>query len=283
MLDILKVHLEQTETPDYINMIEEAHSLFTKFNLPDFEFEFTELLQCFDEHESPSEEIYYLTLQNQLTIIRLHGMELDSESILCKIPLLSKILTAILLIGDFEGADEIDNIVTNTTDQKETMGLIFNAVDPSIQVEDVMSLITEMVHVLPTRILEVVSKNRDKRVANEEERVTQEYQQFVQNVVDVVGPTHVHAAARLYHRILPFEDYTPIIEELFPEDIAKLNIPALANELIVAAVISNAGQGNYLMVVKKYMEDLTELTMEQHTQLLVAVEQLITKIGTFRK
>lgn len=283
MLDILRVHLEQTETPEFISMIEEAHSLFKKFNLPDYEFEFTELLQSFDELDFPNEEISLLTLQNQLHIIRLHGMELDPESTLCKIPLLSKILTAILLIEDYENADEIDSIITNTSDHKEVMGLIFHAIDPSIQVEDVMGLITELVHALPNRILEVVNKNKTLRVASEEERVTQEYQQFVKNVSEVIGPTHVLEAAKLYDRILPFEDYAQIFENLIPQEIEKLNINAAANELLICAVLSNAGQGNYLVVIKKYIEGLTELTIEQHTQLLVAIERLITKIGSFRK
>lgn len=282
MLDILRDHLNATETTEFIGMIEEAHDLFARFNLPDFDREFIEILMAIESSDSPSQEIYELTMTNQITILREHGIFINTESEALKVTFLSKILTAILLIEDSEAVDEIDSVIQNVIDPIECVAAILKVIDPSIEVEDVMVVIADIIHALPTRILERVQQNRTTRVATQEERITPEYQAFVRKAVEFLGLTHVYTNATMYTKILAFKEYLPIIEELIPEDPEKLVREAYAREILTAAIISNAGQGNYMAVIKKYLDEETDFPVQIHTQILVEIDSLNNQVANFK-
>ena len=281
MLDILREHLNMTETTEFIGMIEEAHRLFDRFNLPDYDVQFIDLIQCIDQYDAPSQEIYTLTRSNQLTILRMHGIIIDPTSEKATITFLSKILTAILLFEDTEQVDEIDSIVTNTPDPEECVAAIFNQIDPSINPEEMMLVMSTVVHALPERILERVKQNAVEKVVAAEERVTKEYQDFIKKAVEFLGVTHVLAMAKMYTKILDFKEYVPIIEDLVPEDPENINKDAYAREILTAAVISNAGNGNYMAVIKEYLDE-EDFPIRIHTEILVLIDSLNNQLAVFK-
>lgn len=280
MLDILKVHLDETETPEFIDMIETAHQQFERFNLgEDYVLEFIELMNDFDKFENPNQEVYDLTRKMQITLLRQHGISINEDSPSSKIPKLSDILESILMIEDTDQVDEIDTIIQSNSDPIEVVGRIFNVINPVMVVSDFLDAVEDVIHAIPKRILERVKNNRETYVASEEERITPEYQAFVKKALGIMGVTHVSAAASMYTKILPFEDYLPIIEEQVPDNPEMINARVYAKEMLTAAVISNAGQGNYLTLIKEYLDKNTDFPIQVHTQILVEIEKLNIELG----
>lgn len=279
MLDILRAHLQQTETPAFFAAIEEANDLLARFDYPGYEDQYEMVFARFDALESPSRAIYDLTLSMQVTVLRLHGIVLDESSDQVKVEFLNKVMQVILRFEDTELFREIEEVVVNIDDPIERVATLFNVMDSTIDIETFTSIIADVVHALPRKILEVARKNHLQHVVPQEERITPEYQEFVARAVLVLGPTHVLERAKGSAILITFDEYGKYLDEMLPEDITKINIPAYARELLTAAIVSNSGEGNYIGVVKAFMAEQTEFSLEQHTKILVEVEQLSTKIG----
>lgn len=279
MLDILESHINATETPQYVATLTEAHRLFEALNFTGYDLEFGELFQAFDQLEHPSAEIMNLTKRLQISLLKQFGIFINEGSDIATVEVMNKLLNSILLLEDTELVDDIEVTVLNIGNKKECVCTIFHLIDPSTSVEDLMDVIGDIIHALPERILDAILDNRPVHVPSDDEKMGKERKQYILACRDILGPTHIYEYAQVYDKMLGFDDYVDLVDGLLPEDKEKVELSVYAKELLMCAVLSNAGDGNYLSIIKAYLSETSEYSITAHTQLMMELDRLFSSIS----
>jgi hypothetical protein len=106
MLDILQTYLNGASSPEFVQMIREAHESLDLFGVPDYQDAFVQLLMLDDavDQGETVQNIYDTTFNYQVKVLTLLGVTVSDE---VRVDHLTRILRAIHSLEEFEDPEKV--------------------------------------------------------------------------------------------------------------------------------------------------------------------------------
>lgn len=271
MLAILKEALDSQASPEFISMIDEAHSLFDDYELPDFTFEFEQILGVADNSDPTdlNTEVYNLTLTFQNQILHSH-LVFPVES--AKIPNLNKVLTALMKIEQTEFIEEVLSICEEESNSTEAFCEVIALVG-GYEITDIIESIENVEVSLIKRIIELMNRRKENEFLNVIDHTTrndvlQRYKDFSSDPSFSEQPLMSRYFEEGVEIGLTFDTYVKYVREHLNSDKADF----IAREYLAAALISSDVPKNPREIVKDKLNDVyTEIDVL--TPILLSVDK----------
>jgi hypothetical protein len=278
MNELLKQYLENTASPEFLEMIMRAHSLMDVFELPDYSMPFDELVMVADTIDltTLNESVANLTRQGLVYILREHSViPLDSASI----PMLCDMLDAIKGVETTEANEELLQELSQAESSEDAFCALIQVVTGRDGVAYISHL--ESVHAsLIAKVIELATAQLNP----------------VQDNANVDGKpyvTKVRAFAQFINLVIlrltsdgtpvgmPFSQYLPAMQAMvgnIEEDNLSKSLVAIAQELLGCAYASCDGSENPRTVIRPILEDLS-LSINDMTTVDIEVERLLLEFN----
>ena len=237
MLQILREVLNQTATPEFIAIIDDAHDLFDQYQLEDFTLEFESLLACSDNDDmgSLNTAIYNLTRIFQDQILANHLVTLNSE---CTLVQANHVLRCIRMLETTEYSPEIVNICENESDATDAFVEVLSIVG-GLPVVEIATYIDHVEVSLVKRIFQMATQRcevEELAVVDHElvNSVLEKYKAFTDGLYGENPPlvsTYIAEGVQVGE---PFEVYCKYIQE----HLTTTKANEIASEYIAAAILA---------------------------------------------
>lgn len=251
MLDVLSGYLDEAATPELKQTLEQAHELFERIGLLDFETGFHELLATDDavDQGGTLEAIVDLTKQLQRKILAEHGIVLTDQA---TVEMHNTVIEGVMDIGNYGDAEAIVRICAVEVSANETFAELLALVCP-LAADEILIHIEEISNTLIATIQQHVAT-----AATPTSDASAEHDEYVARLIrfcDYISSRElliVEAVTMGMSLGLPFESYV----EKFDRDLETMSVDAASRELVAAALISSDGHETPQAVINEHLEHL---------------------------
>lgn len=275
MLDILQDHLVLTTTPELLAVLKDAHALFERVDLQDYEGSFEELLMV-SESEIASDvdtvtAIHTLTRELLARIINEHGVYVTDE---ITTEHLVQVLTGLLDIQNYGDADQLVRTCTMEGTPEETFAELMPLVT-NLESDELLMHLAQVDLSVIVRIREMAETQQSYAIPEDQD--TETYIAKLRKFIEAIGGERIGTTQLVQQGLkvgMSFETYVAIGGadfETFPDD-------KIAKELMAMAIISRDGSGNPRGAIKPYLETLVH-DMARITRIDVAIGDLMLKMN----
>lgn len=271
MLAILKETLDSQASPEFVSMIDEAHALFDDYELPDFTFEFEQILGIADNSEPGdlNTQVYELTRELQFQVLHSHLVFPSTEATVSN---LNKILTALMKIEQTEFIEEVLSICENEINPTEAFCEVIALVG-GYEISDIVASIEHVEISLIRRTMELMIRRKESEFLNVIDHTTRtevinRYKDFSNDPAFPEAPLMSRYFEEGAELGLTFDTYIKYVREHLQSEKAD----AIAREYIAAALISCDVPKNPREVIKDKLNDVyTEIDII--TPILISVDK----------
>jgi len=261
MLDILRQFVSTNTTPETLEAIEDAHDLFDRLEIPNYQQEFESFLMLDDvtDNGSTIEAIYDLTKTMQHQILSDHAMIVDKE---CQVSLLNIFIRGILDIQEYEDKEEIIRTTELDGSPEEIMADIL-ALVTSLTASELLIHIERVNQFTITRIREI-AENKDDLPLDDEQ--TEEIMKRVSKLnlfCLLVNNYNLKISFLLQHGLQANYPFT-VYADMLKDDMEGMTPEQLAMEWYGMGIMSCDGFDNVPAIIKNnidhYLSDIDEIT-----------------------
>jgi len=271
MLAILKEVLDSQASPEFVTMIDEAHAIFDDYELPDFTFEFEQILGVADNIEPTdlNTQVYNLTRELQTQILHSHLVFPTTEA---TIPNLNNVLTGLMRIEQSEFIEEVLSICQNESNTTVAFCEIISLVG-GYEIADIVASIEHVETSLIRKISELMSRRKETEFLNVIDHntradVLKRYKDFCEDPIFPELPLVSRYFEEGAELGLAFETYVKYVRENLQSD--KPDV--IAREYLAAALVSCDVPKNPREVIKDKLNDFyTEIDVI--TPILISVDK----------
>lgn len=261
MLDILRDYLTEAATPELREALEDAHAVFDRIDLPDYQRDFEAVLMM----DGSNDQGMTLTAVTELTRIFLVDLIRKHEIVPAQdasIPMLTTILTGILDIQDYDNHYDILNVIAMESNPQETLAELLALVTAKT-VEDFISDLEDVNFVVINRIRDMALAKDIPPPSEEEQAEQRAYIEKLQRFRGYLINAPLITVKMLESGLdtgFPFLTYVGLIGREFEE----WPVDKIAHELMAMALISNDGTNNPTEIIQAHLEnyiaDMNKLT-----------------------
>ena len=271
MLDILNDYLNGAVTSELKIAIEDAHAVFERIELPNYENGFEELLMTDDTVSLGDTPIHItnLTIAFLRQILFQHGITTVEGT---DIVTLTKLARAMLDIQDYDNPTEITRTASTYGSPEEILAEIIALVTEH-NADEILIHLETVSQMTITRIIEVMGQHSEDEESDEDITLRRQRVELFVRLQNYLMKPIIHTSLMLSEGLdvgLPFLIYADRIGR----DFESMPVETVSHELVAMALISADGMTNPAAIIKQNIERFIS-SLDKVTKVDIAVSDLL--------
>lgn len=253
MLDILRLYLVEAATPEFLDVMTDAHAFFERAQLPYFEDEYVSILQQADSMDlgEVNTQISNQTILIQNQLLKERGIVLTEEA---TIDFRTQILNGLMNLDEFENTQEMLDILNSDVNEIEKFAELI-ATATTLEEEELM-ILTENVGPNFVAVTRDMIQSRNDNVIDEDEIVFKAARASLFNRFKAFTGDNELVMGELFDKGIdvgfPFSTYVDVVDR----DYEAMAPDVAARNLIAMALCSSDGADNPQSIIKSRIDSL---------------------------